>query len=199
MTIKIGITGGIGAGKSVVTKIFGILGIPTYDADTRAKVLMEHDSNLIANIKMHFGQASYHLGKLDRRYLAEQVFNDQSNIEILNQLVHPAVGDDFERWVTQNKDAPYIIKEAALLVESGSYRSLDKLVVVEAPEKTRIERVLKRDPQRSREEVVSIISKQLSSEERRSFADYLIQNDGKLSLVQQVMRIHESIVGEANS
>jgi dephospho-CoA kinase len=191
--IKIGITGGIGTGKSIVSRIFSALGIPVYDADTRAKWLMNNDPELRKEIISKFGPLSYQEnGALDRKYLAS-VFADENQLKVLNNLVHPAVGRDFETWSGQ-QSAAYILKEAALLYEAGSWKGLDKIIVVSAPLDLRIERVLKRDPFRSREQVLHIISKQLPDQEKTARADFVINNDGSQLLIPQVLKIHNQII-----
>ena len=195
--IKVGVTGGIGVGKSVVTKIFTVLGVPVYDSDSRAKLLMQKDAELVTAITSSFGTDSYIDGQLNRRFLASQVFSDESKIQILNSLVHPAVGRDFSQWMSEHSQNAYLIKEAALLIESGSFKELDELVLVYAPIDIRIERVLLRDPQRSREEILSIMDKQMSVDEKRMYATSEIKNDGTCSLISQVIQLHHSLTAKA--
>jgi dephospho-CoA kinase len=192
--IKVGITGGIGVGKSVVARIFAVLGVPIYDSDSRAKLLMEQNAELVKAICSSFGKESYIDGMLNRRFLADQVFNDESKIKILNSLVHPAVGKDFATWTARHTQHTYVIKEAALLIESGSYKELDELILVDAPIETRIERVLKRDHQRSRKEILSIMAKQMSTEEKKGYITYEIQNDGTRSLISRVVGLHKELL-----
>ena len=165
LPLQIGITGGIGSGKSLVCKIFSCLGIPVYDADSHAKGLMTTDGILISQIKKEFGDLSYQRdGTLNRDYLSEVVFNDSRRLEVLNSLVHPRVGIHYGKWVEENRDRPYVLKEAALLLEAGSYRSLDKIIVVYAPLELRINRVLMRDKHRTPEQVKAIMEKQMPEE-----------------------------------
>ena len=139
--LQIGITGGIGSGKSLVCRIFGQLGVPVYDADSHAKALMTTDGILVSQIKKEFGDLSYRAdGSLNRKWLGDHVFSDQEQLEKLNALVHPRVAVDYERWVSQHQHEPYVLKEAALLFEAGSHRLLNKIIVVSAPERT-LERV----------------------------------------------------------
>jgi dephospho-CoA kinase len=190
--LQIGITGGIGSGKSTVCKIFKVLGIPVYDADSRAKAVMTTDGILIDSIQKEFGTLSYkQSGELDRDYLAKEVFTDTAKLKILNALVHPRVAVDYNNWVLQHADKPYLLKEAALLIESGSYQSLDKLIVVQAPEALRIKRVLLRDVHRTEAQVREIMASQLSEEGKASYADVLIQNDETHSLIDQVLTLHQ--------
>lgn len=166
-TLKIGITGGIGVGKSTACLIFKQLGIPIYDADSRAKWLISHHPILISEIKATFGEQAYLNGELNRRYLAEKVFIDKDNIQKMNSLVHPKVGEDSKQWFDEQEGKyPYLIKEAALLYESGAYKELDKIIVVTAPLDCRIKRIQARDPQRSREEILGIMSKQMPDERK---------------------------------
>ena len=193
--VKIGITGGIGTGKSLVSRIFSALGIPVYDADTRAKWLMNNNPELRKEITAKFGALSYkESGELDRKYLAA-VFADENQLKVLNNLVHPAVGRDFENW-SGEQSGKYILKEAALLYEAGSWKGLDKIIVVSAPLDLRVERVLKRDPFRSREQVLQIISKQMPDEEKTARADFVITNDGRELLIPQVLKIHNQILSD---
>jgi dephospho-CoA kinase len=189
--LQIGITGGIGSGKSLICKIFATLGIPVYDADSHAKALMTTDGILVSQIKKEFGDLSYHAdGTLNRNYLGAHVFDDENKLEALNKLVHPRVGVDYERWVDQHRDAPYVLKEAALLFESGSHRLLDKIVVVSAPESLRQKRVLQRDAHRTVEQFKAIVEKQLPEEEKLNQADYIIVNDDTVLVIPQVLKLH---------
>lgn len=189
--LQIGITGGIGTGKSLVCKIFHVLGVPAYDADSRAKKLMTTDGILIGQIQKEFGTLSYDArGVLNREYLSATVFNDEAKLKRLNKLVHPRVGEDYERWVAEQGDVKYVLKEAALLFEAGSYQVLDKIIVVTAPETLRIQRVLSRDPHRSLEQIKEIISNQMEETEKVKRADYVIVNDEATLLIPQVLQLH---------
>lgn len=197
-SITVGITGGIGSGKTTVTKIFSILGIPVYYADDRAKWLMANDDNLINEIKKKFGEESYFdSGDLNRKYLAEAVFADADKTRQINALVHPAVAKDFGDWVGQ-QSSPYILKEAALLFETGSYKHLDKVINVSAPLKIRISRVLMRDSHRSEKQVNDIIDKQLPDEVKNGKSDFVIKNAENKLLIPQVLKIHESLLAISN-
>ncbi len=190
--LKVGITGGIGSGKTTVCQIFERLGVPVYYADQRAKELMEDDKQLVADIRKEFGDDVYDAeGKLQRKKLAEMVFNNEELLVKLNSLVHPAVFKDNQSWneVLAKKGYPYTLKEAALLVETGSYLTLDKLIVVSAPEEDRIKRVMERD-QATREQVVARIKAQMPEEQKVKYADYIIYNDTIMELVPQVTKIH---------
>jgi len=193
--LKIGITGGIGSGKTTVCRIFESLGIPVFYADTVAKQIMVTDTLLVAGVKAAFGDESYTIeGKLNNKYIAQIVFNDQQELDKLNALVHPATFRAFERWMnTVPAGTPYILKEAALLFESGSYRLCDKSVLVTAPVDIRIARVMERD-EVSREQVASRINKQLSDEIKKGMADYFIENKETAALIPQVLKLHHQFL-----
>lgn len=194
--LQIGITGGIGSGKSLICRIFQSLGAPIYDADSHAKNLMTTDGILVDQIKKEFGTLSYdEKGGLNRKYLSEAVFNDEEKLRKLNSLVHPRVAVDYDRWLAGNKGNAYVIKEAALLFESGSSASLDKIILVTAPEEMRVTRVLKRDPHRTKADVRKIIGNQMSEEEKLKRADIVIRNNETELLVPQVLKLHEQWAG----
>lgn len=192
--LRIGITGGMGAGKSTICKIFGQLGIPIYDADARAKWLMNNNLELKKEITDNFGWDSYtRKDELNREYLAKVVFNNEEKLAMLNGIVHPAVKKDYEVWTLDHKEEPYSLKEAALLFESESYKSLHKVIVVTCPIETRIERIIKRDHVK-KEDILKRIQNQSSDRERMSMADWVIYNDGVNSLINQAMSIHQTIL-----
>jgi dephospho-CoA kinase len=190
--LTVGITGGIGSGKTTVCKIFKTLGVPVYDADERAKYLLNHDAEIIEQVKKLLGEESYLKGELNRVYVSKKVFNDKKLLEQYNAIVHPAVADDTLKWSQRHSNAPYVLKEAALLVESGAYKFLDKLIVVTAPLEIRIQRVMQRDNV-SRESVEARIRNQMDEAEIIKFADFIIVNDGKQALIKQVMQIHHKL------
>lgn len=188
---QIGITGGIGTGKSLVCRIFQCFGVPTYDADSHAKELMTTDGILISNIKKEFGELSYNTdGSLNRNYLSLRVFNDAEQLKKLNELVHPRVAIDYKRWVENKIGFPYVLKEAALLFEAGSNQQLDKVIVVHAPEEIRIRRVLKRDRHRTEAQVKSIVKNQMPEEEKMKRADFIVRNDETVLLIPQIVELH---------
>jgi len=190
----VGITGGIGSGKSTVARIFSILGIPIYHADDRAKWLMANDPDLKEQIQKNFGSESYsEEGILNRAFLASKVFSDEEKVKTINGLVHPAVRDDFEKWA-HDQNSPYVIKEAALLFETGSYKDLDKVINVSSPIKIRISRVLMRDPHRNEKQVNDIIDNQLPDEEKNKLADFVIKNTDNRMLIPQVLEIHKQLL-----
>lgn len=192
--LLVGITGGIGSGKSTVAKIFAILGIPIYSADDRAKWLMENDERLKIQIKDAFGDKSYLSdGSLDRNFLAKTVFSDPEKVKTINALVHPAVGQDFSDWASI-KASPYVLKEAALIFETGSNLSLDYVINVSSPLKVRIARTLMRDPFRSEEQVNQIINQQLPDERKNELADFVIKNSDNKLLIPQVLKIHQHLI-----
>ena len=195
--LLVGITGGIGSGKSTVCQLFSLLGIPVYTADDRAKWLMSHDTTLKEKILASFGTESYYSnGELNRGYLAETVFSHPEKVAALNALVHPAVGKDFAEWVSQ-QNAPYLIKEAALLFETGAAKELDLVINVSSPLRVRMARVLLRDPQRTEEQVNQIINQQLPDEEKNALADYSIKNTDNKLLLPQVIALHEQLLRKA--
>jgi dephospho-CoA kinase len=194
--LKIGITGGIGSGKSAACKIFEGLGVPVYYADDRAKYLMQHEHFLIDQIKKNFGESVYENGRLNRGLLSELVFHDKAKLNLLNSLVHPAVFRDTERWTEEQreKNVAYTLKEAALLIETGSYKALDHLIVVTAPLDVRVSRITQRD-KTSAEEVMARVRNQLPEEEKLQYASYIIHNDSdETHLEEQVKKIHEQIL-----
>ncbi|MGI9544663.1 MAG: dephospho-CoA kinase [Cyclobacteriaceae bacterium] len=192
---QIGITGGIGAGKTLICQVFQILGVPVYNADDRARWLMTHHSGLVEEVKSKFGKEAYFPdGALDRSYLAQRTFTDQAQVDALNQLVHPKVADDFTAWVDDQEDTPYVIKEAALLFESGSYKSLDQIVVVSAPKELRIQRVVERDPLRGEDQIRAILKRQISEVELHAKADHIIYNDETKLVLPQVLELHKKFI-----
>ncbi len=193
--LKIGLTGGIGAGKSVVAKVFKVLQVPVFDADLVAKQLVNESDSLKSSIKKEFGEEAYTPeGRLNRDYIATTVFNDPQRLKNLNSIIHPEVRNSFEDWCSKKRDHAYVINEAALLFESGSYKSLDATILVTASEQLRVKRVLKRDPFRSKEEVFNIINRQMSEEEKISLANYRIINDDNALIMPQILDIHKKII-----
>ena len=191
--LRIGITGGIGSGKSIASRLFHALGVPVYDADSRARWLMENDAALRQQLTAAFGPTTYDsAGHLNRTMLASTVFSNPERLKQLNALVHPHVGTDFEQWATvqQQSGHAYVLKEAALLFEAGSYRQLDRIITVFAPLTVRQARVLHRDPHRSIADVQAIMAKQLSEEEKMQRADYVLTNDDVQPLLPQVLALH---------
>lgn len=196
MGLKIGITGGIGSGKSYVAKLFKALGVPFYDADKQAKLLMGSHPEIKEKLIEAFGEAVYSPeGSLDRAYLSSLVFTDAAKLKQLNSIVHPIVIRHGEEW-GEAQTFPYSLKEAALLFESGSYKQLDYTILVTAPEEMRIERVMVRDTV-LRQQVLDRISKQMPEEAKRELADFILINDGVEPLLPQVLALHEQFLAAA--
>ena len=192
--LRIGITGGMGAGKSTMCKIFGQLGVSIYYADSRAKFIMSNNQELKKAITENFGWDAYtRKDELNREYLAKVVFNNDEKLELLNNLVHPAVKNDYEQWAQEHRDEPYSLKEAALLFESMSYKTLHKVIVIASPIETRIERIMKRDHVK-REDILKRIQNQSTDRERMNKADWVIYNDGVRSLIEQTLEVHREIL-----
>ena len=187
--IKVGITGGIGSGKTHICEMFKELGVPVYNADDRAKYLMQHDEDLKAQIIDTFGEESYKNGSLNREFLSQVVFQHKAMLEKLNSIVHPAVAKDADAWHQMHADKPYTIKEAALLFETESYKQLDKTILVHADEDERILRVMQRDHV-SKEKVLARIKNQMQDIDKMTYADFIINNDGNREIHKIVEKIH---------
>ena len=194
--LKIGLTGGIGSGKSTVAKIFETLGIPVYYADAEAKRLMNSSETLKKVIRQNFGEATYENDQLNRKYLAGIVFNDPEKLELLNALIHPVTINDAEQWM-QQQSAPYSIKEAALLFESGAAENLDFIVGVYAPQALRIKRVMKRDGLTA-DEIMKRINRQVNEEMKMKLCDFVITNNEQELLIPQVLKLHQHFSGLSN-
>jgi len=185
--LKIGITGGIGSGKTTVCELFRLLQIPVFNADLSAKNIMEHHPFVRENLTTRLGAGIYTDGILNRKLLARIIFTHPEHLSMVNQLVHPLVQDDFREWVN-HQTASYILMEAAILFESETYKLLDGVILVSAPEKLRIDRVIKRDHLQA-EEIKRRIANQCSEEERMQKSDYVIVNDDKQALIPQVLKL----------
>ena len=190
--LKIGITGGIGSGKTVVCKLFESCGAPVYDADEAAKRLMQENSSLKSQLTASFGNIYDEKGKLQRSALAEIVFNDTELLSKLNGLVHPAVMKDYKEW-QNNQKFDYVIRESAILFESNTNVDLDYVIMVEAPELLRIQRTMQRD-QRSEKQIRSIMEKQMPDDEKIKLADFVIINNEVQPLLPQVWNLHEKFM-----
>lgn len=191
--IKVGITGGIGSGKSIVCKIFNELGIPIYEADKRAKTIILEPVVKNEVIK-HFGEEAYLEDKLNRDFIAKIIFDDFNKRELLNSIIHPAVSTDYNNWCYNHQQAPYLIKEAALFFETGSYLAMDKMILVTADYQLKIDRIKKRDPFRSEEEILKIMASQLPDEEKIREADFVVLNNENDLLLPQINKIHKKIL-----
>ena len=194
--IKIGLTGGIGSGKSTVAHIFETLGIPVYYADAASKRLMNENGDLKNKIKAAFGKEAYTNDLLNRKYLSDIVFKDPEKIKLLNAIVHPATIKDAGAWM-QMQTTPYVIKEAALIFESGSNRDLSYVIGVKSPAELRIKRAMARD-NISAAQVQARIDRQMDEEEKMRLCDYVIVNDEHQMLIPQVLALHELISQLAN-
>jgi dephospho-CoA kinase len=192
--LKIGITGGIGSGKTTVCRVFELLGIPIFYADTAAKLIMNTDPVLKEEILKTFGEKSYSMdGVLNRTHLSSIVFNNESELNKLNALVHPAVFRAFDKWLAIHHDAPYIIKEAALLFETKSYTMCDLSVLVVSPEASRVRRVIARDGI-SQDEIVLRMKRQFSDEQKMKLADYILFNDENQLLIPQILELDQQFI-----
>jgi dephospho-CoA kinase len=191
--IQVGLTGGIGSGKTIVSKVFEKLGVPVFNSDEKAKELTATDPEIKEKIILRFGKGIYTAEGLDRKKLASIVFGDPIALAGLNYIVHPAVRRYYELWLEQHSGAPYIIREAAILFETGAYKECDKLITVFAPEDIRIERVMKRDGV-SAEDVKKRILNQASDEYRMNLSDFVIFNDGSKLVIPQVLRVDEELI-----
>jgi len=191
--LKVGLTGGIGSGKTLVCSVLEKLGAAVYYADTEARRVMNGDPKLVTQISRLFGDKAYVGGTLNREFLADRVFKDHGLLASLNELVHPAVREDFSRWAGKQNHALYVVEEAASLFESGSDRHMDLTVVVCAEEELRVKRVMQRDGI-AREQVLDRMKNQMSEEEKMKKADYVINNDGKEMLLPQIIKIHKTIL-----
>ena len=195
--LKIGLTGNIGSGKTTVAKVFELLGIPVFYADDEAKKVMVTDTILIDALKQTFGPASYFEdGSLNRKHIAAIVFNNEAELKKLNALVHPATFRAFDNWIANIHTAPYVIKEAALLFESDSYKMCDRSLLVSAPLENRIARVIQRD-HISRAEVESREARQFTEEKKKQLANDVIVNDDHQLVIPQVLALHQQYLALA--
>ncbi len=190
--LKVGITGGIGSGKSVVCQVFNTLGIPVFNADLAARFLMENDQPLVQSIKSLLGSEVYNNGTLDRPKVASIIFGKPELLAKLNALVHPATIKYANDWL-EKQTAPYAIKEAAIFFECGSYSEMDVMIGVYAPQELRISRAMSRGKQ-TRDEVLSIIARQMKEEEKMKRCDYVITNDDVAAVLPQVLKLHEELM-----
>ena len=190
----IGLTGGIGSGKSTVAQMFKALGVPVYDSDKEAKALMTNSKSLRKAIIALFGETAYHGQNLNRKYIASRVFTNKNLLQELNAVVHPAVKDHFKAWVKE-QNAPYVIQESALIFEEQNAALYDAVILVVAPEETRLQRVIERDGT-TREEVLSRMAHQLSDKEKAQLANFTIQNINLEPTKEQVVKIHGELLSE---
>jgi dephospho-CoA kinase len=193
--LKVGLTGGIGSGKSTVAKVFAILGIPVYKADDEAKRLMATHPTLIEQIKSHFSEEAYVNGKLNKPFLSSIVFKNKEKLNLLNQLVHPFTIEDGKAWM-QRQSTPYAIKEAALIFESGSQGEFDLIIGVYAPETLRIHRTIQRDHS-SKEQIRSRMDNQIKEELKMKLCDEVILNNEQELLLPQIIALHHKLLAKA--
>jgi dephospho-CoA kinase len=195
--LKVGLTGGIGSGKTTVARIFELLGVPVYYADAASKRLYHSSKELIASLKQHFGENIYSGEQLNRSMLAEIVFNDPGKLELLNSLVHPPTLADARAWMEAQK-SPYVIKEAALLFESGSAGDLDYIIGVDSPEPLRIKRAMERDNSTSAD-IKKRMQRQIEERIKMKLCDFIIKNDELEMVIPQVIALHEKLTTLAAS
>lgn len=188
MTIKIGITGGIGSGKSVVSRLLGVMGIPVYDSDSETKRLMASDGGIRKELQALVGEEVYAGGVLNKSLLASYLFANAENARRVNGIIHPRVKEDFRQWVQRHSASPIVGIESAILVEAGFTKEVDSIVMVYAPEEVRVARAVRRDAS-SRELIEKRIRSQMDDEEKRGYADFVIVNDGERALIPQVMKL----------
>tara|TARA_B100000941_G_scaffold86274_1_gene59519 strand:- start:2678 stop:3268 length:591 start_codon:yes stop_codon:yes gene_type:complete len=192
MSYLVGITGGIGSGKTTVSNIFSHLGYKVYNSDERAKYLMQNNDKIIKKITGLLGDSAYSMGVLKKKIISRAIFNNKSLIERINSIVHPEAIKDFNTWVYKNKDS-ILFKESALIYQSGSYKDLDKIILVKARDEIRIERVLKRDKQRKKHEIMNIINSQKLQNIEGLNPDFILENNGEDLLLPKVIKIIEEI------
>lgn len=189
--LKIGLTGGIGSGKSLVAKLFSLIGVPIYESDQRAKWLIEHHETIISEIKNLLGGQAYNPeGKYDKVFVSKEVFQNEELLKSLNQIVHPRVRQDFEEWL-KVQNAHFVIKEAAIMNRNAG---LDKIIVVNSPKELRIQRLLERDIHRNLAEIEKILENQKSPEEFLEIADFVINNDENCLLIPQVLEVYKKLI-----
>lgn len=186
--LKVGITGGIGSGKSLVCEIFGKLGIPVFNADFEAKNLLK-TPRVIEFYKENFGESVLTNNQLDNQKIAQKIFNNKEALARVNHFIHPMVFELFEKWTIEKSHAPYVIKEAALLFESGGYTSLDYTILVCAPEEIRIERVIRRSGL-TREQALHRIANQWDDNKKKKLCDFVLENDGRQAILQKILDTH---------
>jgi dephospho-CoA kinase len=191
--LKIGITGGIGSGKSTVCSVFKSLEIPVYHADERAKYLAATNREIHQQIVKVFGQEAYNPSGYNKKYIASIVFNDGKLLKKLNDIIHPYVSEDFKNWAGQYHEAPYIIEEAAILFESGSNKIMNYVIFVDSPLELRLERVIARD-KTSREGILKRINQQWPADKIRQLADWVVNNNNKQLILPQILEMHYQLI-----
>ena len=192
----VGLTGGIGSGKTTVAKQFKSLGVPVYIADEEAKKLMNRSKVIKRKLMQLFGEQAYTNGELNRPFIANIIFNDTSYLEKMNAIVHPRVGRHFEKWVLK-QDAPYVIKEVAILFENGTYKLYDYIITVVAPMEARMERLLRRDDT-TKEKIEAIIKNQWTDDQKVTLSDFVIENIDLQDTLDKVNEIHKKLLGKCS-
>lgn len=193
MALIVGVTGGIGSGKSTVCAIFKMLKVPVFEADKVARQLINSHPEIKNGLIHQFGEGIYtENGTVDRKKLAEIIFNDKIQLQKMNELVHPVVREEFKKWVKENSKQPYVIHEAAILFESGFYKMMDYTILVSAPREKRIEWVMERD-QVSRKQVEERMKNQLPEEEKQKLASVVLMNDNHNLLIPEIVKIDKNI------
>ncbi len=190
---KIGLTGGIGSGKTIIADLLKVMGYPVYDSDSRSKELCNSDSKIKSGLKQLFGESIYKNDLLDRSLLAEKIFNDKKKLDAVNSLIHPVVMTDFDKWIYLQQDSDLVFMESAILFETGLNKFFDKVLTVTAPEELRIERVCKRS-RLDNGAVLDRIRNQMNEEKRISLSDLIIVNDGEKSVILQLKNILEKLM-----
>ncbi len=188
----VGLTGGIGSGKTTVAKMFHKLNVPIYIADYEAKSLMNRSKVIKRKLKALFGERAYVNETLNRAYLADKIFNNEDLLKQMNAIVHPKVASHFKRWL-KKQDAPYVIKEVAILFENGSYKQCDAIITVTSPIEERINRVIKRD-NTNKDKVESVMANQWTDEQRFELSDFIITNADLKDTELQVLRVHKELL-----
>lgn len=197
MSLSVGLTGGIGSGKSTVGEVFLRLGVPLYLSDQRGRFLLANDEEVQSAVRDTFGDSVFTNGKPDRNQLAKKVFADADGLAQLNGIIHPAVGRDFKQWHLQ-QTAPYVLKESAILIENGLHIHSDQLILVSAPEELRLRRVMDRDAI-SESEVLARMANQWPEEQKLPLADFLIVNNDQQLVIPQVLKVHEGLLAKAQA
>jgi dephospho-CoA kinase len=190
--LKVGITGGIGSGKTIICQVFKSLYVPVYNADQRAKILVEADSEIRSRIIKNFGEKSYTNSGYNRKYIADIVFNNDALLDKLNRIIHPAVEKDFYNW-SQKYNVAYVIEEAAILFEIGANEKMDHVIVVDAPETLRISRIQRRNGLKE-EEIKARVHNQWSTDKLRVLADWVIDNSDNVLVLPQILNIHHTLL-----
>lgn len=193
--IRVGITGGIGSGKSTICRVFECLDIPVYYADDRAKWLASNHADIVREVKELLGKEAYLPdGSYNTRFVASRVFGDKGLLDSLNEIIHPRVKEDTLRWIEEHQNCPYVLKEAAIMSKAGESSGLDYVLAVVSPQALRIQRVLARDPHRTEEQVKSIIANQITEDSLLEIADFVVRNDEVNPIIPQVLSIHHQLL-----